>query len=75
MRHRAISAERSISWRAAGETGTRQADSHRAAVLERAADLIEASREELLFLLASEGGKTLPDGVAELREAVDFCRY
>ena len=32
---------------------------HRAAVLERAADLIEASRDELLFLLAREGGKTL----------------
>ncbi len=47
----------------------------RAAVLERAADLIEASREELLFLLAREGGKTLSDGIAELREAADHCRW
>jgi RHH-type proline utilization regulon transcriptional repressor/proline dehydrogenase/delta 1-pyrroline-5-carboxylate dehydrogenase len=48
---------------------------HRAGVLERAADLIEASREELLFLLACEGGKTLADGIAEVREAADYCRW
>ena len=47
----------------------------RADVLERAADLLEASRGRLLGLLANEGGKTLDDGLAELREAVDFCRY
>jgi RHH-type proline utilization regulon transcriptional repressor/proline dehydrogenase/delta 1-pyrroline-5-carboxylate dehydrogenase len=48
---------------------------HRAAVLERAADLIEAARDELLYLLAREGGKTLADGVAEIREAADYCRW
>jgi RHH-type proline utilization regulon transcriptional repressor/proline dehydrogenase/delta 1-pyrroline-5-carboxylate dehydrogenase len=48
---------------------------HRAAVLERAADLIEAARDELLFLLAREGGKTLGDGIAEIREAADHCRW
>ena len=48
---------------------------HRAAVLERAADLIEANREALLALIAREGGRTLVDGVAEVREAADFCRY
>ena len=48
---------------------------HRAEVLERAADLIEAAREELLFLLAREGGKTLSDGIAEIREAADHCRW
>jgi RHH-type proline utilization regulon transcriptional repressor/proline dehydrogenase/delta 1-pyrroline-5-carboxylate dehydrogenase len=47
----------------------------RAAILERAADLIEASRTELLALLAREAGKTLPDGLGEVREAADFCRY
>ena len=41
---------------------------HRAGALERAADLIEASREELLFLLAREGGKTLADGIAEVMD-------
>ena len=47
----------------------------RAAVLERAADLVEDHAPELIALCAREAGKTLPDGVAELREAVDFLRY
>jgi RHH-type transcriptional regulator, proline utilization regulon repressor / proline dehydrogenase / delta 1-pyrroline-5-carboxylate dehydrogenase len=47
----------------------------RAAVLDRAADLIEAHRCDLLALLAREAGKTLADGDAEVREAADFCRY
>ncbi len=47
----------------------------RAAVLERAADGIEADRAELLALLVREAGKTLPDAIAELREAADACRY
>jgi RHH-type proline utilization regulon transcriptional repressor/proline dehydrogenase/delta 1-pyrroline-5-carboxylate dehydrogenase len=47
----------------------------RAACLLRAADLLEEQREELLALLILEGGKTIPDALAELREAVDYCRY
>jgi RHH-type proline utilization regulon transcriptional repressor/proline dehydrogenase/delta 1-pyrroline-5-carboxylate dehydrogenase len=47
----------------------------RADVLERAADLIEARRVELMALLAREAGKTLPDALGEVREAADFCRY
>jgi len=47
----------------------------RAACLERAADLLQARRGQFLSLLVREAGKTLPDAVAELREAVDFCRY
>ena len=47
----------------------------RAAVLERAADRIEVNRGRLLALLQSEAGKTLDDALAELREAVDYCRY
>jgi len=47
----------------------------RAAALERAADLIEADRVRLLALLAREAGRTLPDGLGEIREAADFCRY
>ena len=47
----------------------------RAAILERAADAIEAARPELLFLLAREGGRVLADGASEIREAADFCRY
>jgi len=47
----------------------------RAAILERAADAIEGSCDSLVALLAREGGKTLDDGIAEIREAVDFGRY
>ena len=47
----------------------------RAAALERTADLYEQHRDALLALLQPEGGKTLDDALAEVREAVDFCRY
>jgi RHH-type transcriptional regulator, proline utilization regulon repressor / proline dehydrogenase / delta 1-pyrroline-5-carboxylate dehydrogenase len=47
----------------------------RAAALVRASDLLEAQRGRLIALLQAEGGKTLDDAVAEVREAVDFCRY
>ena len=47
----------------------------RAACLERAAELLDERRGLFLRLLVKEGGKTLPDAVAELREAIDFCRY
>jgi RHH-type transcriptional regulator, proline utilization regulon repressor / proline dehydrogenase / delta 1-pyrroline-5-carboxylate dehydrogenase len=47
----------------------------RATVLERAADRIEVNRGQLLSLLQSEAAKTLDDALAELREAVDYCRY
>ena len=47
----------------------------RAIVLRRAASLYEEHYPELFALLATEAGKTLPDSVAELREAVDFLYY
>ena len=47
----------------------------RAAALDRAADRLEVNRGRLLALLQSEAGKTLDDALAELREAVDYCRY
>jgi len=47
----------------------------RAVMLERSAAAFERNRDVLLALLQQEGGKTLDDAVAELREAVDFCRY
>ncbi len=47
----------------------------RAAILNRAADLYEENYGEVFALLAREAGKSLPDAVAELREAVDFLRY
>ena len=47
----------------------------RAAMLERAGDLLEQRRGRLIALMQNEGGRTLDDCVAEVREAVDFCRY
>ncbi|MDN3520084.1 bifunctional proline dehydrogenase/L-glutamate gamma-semialdehyde dehydrogenase PutA [Halomonas ramblicola] len=47
----------------------------RAAILRRFADLMEAHLAELMALCSREGGKLLTDGVDEIREAVDFCRY
>ncbi len=47
----------------------------RAAQLRRMADLLEEREGEFLQLLTREAGKTLDDGIAEIREAVDFCRF
>ncbi len=47
----------------------------RAACLDKAAELLEAHHAELLALCIREAGKCVPDAVAELREAVDYCRY
>jgi len=47
----------------------------RAAILNTAADLYEENSAELLELCVREAGKTIPDAISELREAVDFIRY
>ena len=49
--------------------------SERAACLERAADFLEEDMAQAMAIAVLEAGKTLADGVAEVREAVDFCRY
>ncbi|MEO0576119.1 MAG: bifunctional proline dehydrogenase/L-glutamate gamma-semialdehyde dehydrogenase PutA [Pseudomonadota bacterium] len=56
------------AWRATPAT-------QRASALRRAADLFETHTEELLALCVREAGKSIPDAIAELREAVDFLRY
>ncbi|MGA6538154.1 bifunctional proline dehydrogenase/L-glutamate gamma-semialdehyde dehydrogenase PutA [Stenotrophomonas sp. NPDC101269] len=47
----------------------------RAAILEHAADQLETRLPEFMALCVKEAGKSLPDGIAEVREAVDFLRY
>lgn len=47
----------------------------RAKILENAATQLEAQCDRFLSLLVREAGKTLGDAIAEVREAVDFCRY
>jgi RHH-type proline utilization regulon transcriptional repressor/proline dehydrogenase/delta 1-pyrroline-5-carboxylate dehydrogenase len=55
-------------WDAAG-------GSARAAILERAADLFEDNLPLLTGLCVREAGKTVGNGVGDVREAVDFLRY
>ena len=50
-------------------------ETDRAAPLERAADMLEARADTLLPLFAAEAGKTIPNALSEIREAVDFLRY
>jgi RHH-type transcriptional regulator, proline utilization regulon repressor / proline dehydrogenase / delta 1-pyrroline-5-carboxylate dehydrogenase len=47
----------------------------RAECLHAMADAMEADAARLIALMSREAGKTLADGIAEVREAVDFCRY
>lgn len=47
----------------------------RAACLRRFADLLEQHTPALMMLAVREAGKTLNNAIAEVREAVDFCRY
>ncbi len=47
----------------------------RAACLKRAADLLEQRTQSILGLIVREAGKSLPNAISEIREAVDFLRY
>lgn len=47
----------------------------RAEILRQAANMLEEEAEEFFALAISEAGKTIPDAIAEVREAVDFLRY
>ncbi|TXF12840.1 bifunctional proline dehydrogenase/L-glutamate gamma-semialdehyde dehydrogenase PutA [Pelomicrobium methylotrophicum] len=61
--------------RAAASNWDRMPTEQRARILERVADLLEAHRDELMARIVREAGRTLPDALAEVREAADFCRY
>jgi RHH-type proline utilization regulon transcriptional repressor/proline dehydrogenase/delta 1-pyrroline-5-carboxylate dehydrogenase len=54
---------------------SRQPIEHRAACLDRLADLLEQERDMLMAIAVQEAYKTIPDALGEVREAVDFCRY
>jgi RHH-type transcriptional regulator, proline utilization regulon repressor / proline dehydrogenase / delta 1-pyrroline-5-carboxylate dehydrogenase len=47
----------------------------RASCLARLADLLERHRAQLMSIAVHEAKKTIPDALAEVREAIDFCRY
>lgn len=52
-----------------------QTAAERAEILRKTADLYEQHYGLLMKLAVLEAGKTLPNAIAELREAVDFLRY
>ena len=56
------------AWDAAGGAA-------RATVLRAMGDALEARLDRFVALIAREAGRTIDDGVAEVREAIDFCRY
>jgi RHH-type proline utilization regulon transcriptional repressor/proline dehydrogenase/delta 1-pyrroline-5-carboxylate dehydrogenase len=47
----------------------------RARILEHAADLMESRCARFIAMCVREAGKSIPDSIAEVREAVDFLRY
>jgi len=57
------------------EQWSKRSVDERAAALERLADLLERDRDMLMRIAVQEAKKTIPDALAEVREAVDFCRY
>lgn len=57
-----------IQWNAQGAE-------HRASCLDKFADLMTQHQPELMAICSREGGKTLQDGIDEVREAIDFARY
>ena len=61
--HRAYNA-----WNSAGHGA-------RATILEKVADLMERDFGELIGVISIEAGRTVNDGISEVREAIDFCRY
>ena len=52
-----------------------QGPTARAEILHKVADLLERDCSQLMAVISIEAGRTLDDGVSEVREAIDFCRY
>ena len=61
--------------RAAQPAWDRSGGAARANVLRAMGNALEANIDRLIAILSREAGKTLSDGIAEVREAADFCRY
>jgi RHH-type proline utilization regulon transcriptional repressor/proline dehydrogenase/delta 1-pyrroline-5-carboxylate dehydrogenase len=60
---------------AAAEAWDKLGVEQRAAYLEKAAELLQQNHGILMAIAVKEAGKTIPSALAEVREAVDFCRY
>uniref|UniRef100_UPI0035CAF81F trifunctional transcriptional regulator/proline dehydrogenase/L-glutamate gamma-semialdehyde dehydrogenase n=1 Tax=uncultured Sphingomonas sp. TaxID=158754 RepID=UPI0035CAF81F len=66
---------RAAATRAAASAWPATPVADRAACLERAADLLQDRMPVLLGLIVREAGKSIPNAIAEVREAIDFLRY
>ncbi len=77
VRHTPIDAIPTLFGRAAAAAPSwrETAPAERGLILTRAAALLEGSMQPLVGLIVRESGRTLPDAVGEVREAVDFLRY
>jgi RHH-type proline utilization regulon transcriptional repressor/proline dehydrogenase/delta 1-pyrroline-5-carboxylate dehydrogenase len=72
----AVDVERALHAAAAGAAAWQDTSpARRGAILFRVADLFEQNRAGLMALAVREAGKSLPNAIAEIREAVDFLRY
>jgi len=71
----AFASARDVETALSAATPWQASASERAAVLGKVADLYEENYGEIFAILHREAGKSIPDAVAELREAVDFLRY
>ena len=71
----ATDVERAVVSASQSEWATAYGPSNRAAIFGTAADILEQDADKFLKLCVSEAGKTFPDAIAEVREAIDFCRY
>jgi len=69
-------AKRAIDLAVAAQPGwDRMPAGGRAAILRQAADRLEGEAARFIAICVAEAGKTVPDSIAEVREAVDFLRY
>jgi RHH-type proline utilization regulon transcriptional repressor/proline dehydrogenase/delta 1-pyrroline-5-carboxylate dehydrogenase len=66
---------RAAAMRAAGSSWGTTKVAERAGILEAAADAMQARMPILLGLIMREAGKSMPNAIAEVREAIDFLRY
>ena len=71
----AATVERAVETLQAGQPAWDARGAARAVALDGAAAVLERERNRLVCLLTREAGKTRPAAIAEVREAVDFCRY
>lgn len=61
--------------RAGQQQWARLGGAKRAAIMRRAATALQMELPRFVALIAREAGRTLPDAISEVREAVDFLRY